>query len=325
MFVDELTIFAKAGDGGDGVVRWRHEKFRPKAGPSGGDGGQGGDVYLQAVKDLNHLSKYTGNKEFFAEDGTHGQKNSLAGKNGTDLYIAVPVGSTVTDVKRGRVFELAQVGETQRILKGGRGGYGNEHFKSSTNVTPQESTSGARGEEGDFKIEVSLVVDVGFVGLPNAGKSTLLNRLTNAHSKVGAYPFTTIEPHLGDCYGVTLADIPGLIAGAAAGKGLGHTFLRHVSRTKMLIHTVSLATEDPVADYYTIREELSQYSKTLLNKEEWIVLTKKDLVNKEKIADIEQALAKTENRVFVVGDGDDNSYKKLQDFLVSHVRDTYNN
>ncbi len=320
MFIDELTIYAKAGDGGDGVVRWRHEKFKPMAGPSGGDGGSGGDVYVRAVKDLNRLAKYTGNKIFEADNGDSGLGQSKAGKNGDDLFIDIPVGSKVTDVIRNRTFELSAEGQTERILKGGNGGLGNEYFKSSVNRAPSESTKGRKGEAGDFAIEVSLVVDVGLIGQPNAGKSTLLNNLTNAHSKIGAYPFTTLEPHLGDFYGFVIADIPGLISGAAAGKGLGHKFLRHVSRTKMLLHLVSLEHEDPISEYYTIREELSEYDKELNEKEEWIILTKSDLVNKDKIDRIYSELAKIEKRVLVVGQDDSDSYKKLRDELVSHLR-----
>lgn len=324
MFVDELTIYAKAGDGGNGVVRWRHDKFKPMAGPSGGDGGRGGDVYVRAIKDLNYLSKYTGNNSFFAENGVAGLKNSLAGKNGDTLYIDVPVGSRITDTDRGRSFELTEVGETQKILKGGGGGFGNEHFKSSTNQSPEQSTPGYPGEAGNFLIEVALIVDVGLVGLPNAGKSTLLNALTNAKSRIGAYPFTTLEPHLGDLYGIILADIPGLIEGASAGKGLGHKFLRHVSRTKMLLHLVSLDSENPISDYYTIREELSQYDKSLSEKVEWIILTKNDLVNKDKVDECIATLEKTKNRVFVVSHDNLESFKKLSDTLVSYVRESYN-
>lgn len=320
MFVDELTIYAKAGNGGDGVVRWRQEKYKPMAGPSGGNGGNGADVFVRAIKDLNQLAKYTGNKNFIAEEGTAGMRDSLTGKNGTPLYIDVPVGSRVTDIERKRVFELTQEGQTERILKGGGGGLGNEHFKSSTNQSPTQSTKGHKGEEGNFLIEVSLMVDIGLVGLPNAGKSTLLNALTNAQSRIGAYPFTTLEPHLGDMYGFIIADIPGLIEGASEGKGLGHKFLRHVSRTKMILHLVSLESESPVEDYYTIRKELSQYDKSLAEKEEWIILTKKDLVTQDKIDTVTASLAKTENRVLVIGQGDDESYKNLRDSLVSHLR-----
>jgi len=319
MFVDELTIQAKAGNGGDGVVRWRHEKFRPMAGPAGGDGGKGGDVYVRAVKDLNRLSKYTGNNSFAAEKGTDGTGESQAGKNGNDIYIDIPVGSRVTDVARRRSFELTEIGQTERILKGGGGGLGNEYFKSSTNQAPTESTKGKPGEDGEFLIEVSLMVDVGLIGLPNAGKSTLLNNLTNAQSRIGAYPFTTLEPHLGDMFGFIIADIPGLIEGASDGKGLGHKFLKHVSRTKMLLHLVSLENEDPVSTYYTIRDELSRYDKSFSDKEEWIILSKKDLVEQEHIDSIVKELAKTENRVLVISNEDLDSFKNLRDELTQYL------
>ena len=320
MFVDEITIYAKAGNGGNGVVRWRQEKYRPKAGPSGGDGGRGGDILVRAVSEINQLAKYTGNKSFFAEDGGAGMKDSLTGKNGETYFVDIPVGSKITDIDRNRVYELTKVGQTERILKGGGGGFGNEHFKSSTNVSPVESTNGHNGEAGNFLVEVALMVDIGLIGLPNAGKSTLVNTLTNAQSRIGAYPFTTLEPNLGALYEFIIADIPGLIEGAAEGKGLGHKFLRHVSRTKMLLHVVALDTADPVGDYYTIRNELSQYDATLIDKEEWILLTKNDLVNKEISEQVSKAIAKTENRVFVLGQDDPSLYKKLKDTLVSHLR-----
>jgi GTPase len=322
MFVDSLTLYIKAGDGGDGVTRWRHEKFRPMAGPSGGNGGRGGDVFLRAVRDVNLLAKYTGDKSFAADAGTPGMGGSKFGKNGDDLIVDVPVGSIVTDVDRERVYELLTEGEQVKILKGGSGGIGNEQFKTATNRSPEESTVGRRGEEGTFNIELSLVVDVGLVGQPNAGKSTLLNLLTNAHAKVGAYPFTTLEPHLGDLYGYVLADIPGLISGAAAGKGLGHTFLRHVSRTKMILHLVSLETEDALDRYYTIREELSAYSKDLADKHEWIIFTKSDIANKEYIDTLIKHFDKNEKRVFVISAETGEGVKEMTDSLVRHLRET---
>ncbi|MCB9811700.1 GTPase ObgE [Candidatus Nomurabacteria bacterium] len=321
MFVDEIRIKAKAGDGGIGVVRWRHEKFKPKAGPAGGNGGNGGSVYLRAVKDLGLLSKYTGAKEFRAESGEAGRALSQYGKNGEDLYIDIPVGSKVTDEERGFSYELTTEGETARILKGGRGGLGNEYFKSSTNRSPEESTEGTLGEEGSFFIELSLVVDVGLVGKPNAGKSTLLNTLTNARSTIGSYPFTTLEPHLGALYEFTIADIPGLIEGAAEGKGLGHKFLRHISRTKMLLHLVSLEEDDPKNVYYTISKELSNYSKSISDKEEWIILTKKDLVSKDIIEATCKSIDKINKRVFVVSAESGEGIKELQDSLVLHLRE----
>lgn len=324
MFVDELQITAKAGDGGHGVVRWRQEKYKPKGGPAGGNGGNGGDVYVRAVKDMNRLSKYTGNNHFEAEVGTNGTNQSQHGRNGDDYYIELPAGSKVTDLGRGRVFEILQEGEVVKILKGGGGGLGNEYFKSSTNVAPEESTPGRPGESGDFLVEVSLAVDVGLVGFPNAGKSTLLNLLTNAKSAIGAYPFTTVEPHLGSFYGRTIADIPGLIEGAAGGKGLGHKFLRHVSRTKMVLHLISLEQESPINAYYAIRKELESFSESLCEKEEWIILTKNDLVEEGYSNKVMKDLEKIGKRVFVIEENNAGSIKKLSDDLAQHLEQTYN-
>ncbi len=320
MFVDQILITAQAGNGGDGVERWRHEKFVPNAGPAGGDGGNGGDIYIEAVRDLGLLAKYTGSPEFEAGQGEAGHNDSKHGKNGTDLTIKVPVGSVVTDTDRGRVYEFFTEGMKERVLKGGQGGFGNEHFKSSTNRTPKETTKGKQGEMSTLKIELTLVVDVGLIGMPNAGKSTLLNTFTNAKSAVGAYPFTTLQPHLGDLFGFVIADIPGLIEGAALGKGLGHTFLRHVTRTKMLLHLVSLEHEDPLNAYHTILKELSSYHSSLTEKEEWIIFTKKDLANKEQLDTIQSFIDNTKKRVFITSSETGEGMKELQDSLVQHLR-----
>jgi len=320
MFVDELEIYAKAGDGGTGVVRWTQAKFRPMGGPSGGNGGNGGDVFVRAVRDLNILSKYTGNKKFIAKDGDAGGNDSMWGKGSNDLYIDVPIGTIITDKSRERVYELFEEGAVECILKGGRGGLGNEHFKSSTNRSPEESTPGTPGENGDFSIELSLVADVGLIGLPNAGKSTLLNAFTNATSQIGAYAFTTLQPHLGNLFGYVLADIPGLIEGAHEGKGLGHKFLRHVTRTKMLLHLVSLEHEDPIFEYNKVRNELTKFDKTLQDKEEWIIITKKDLVEQAVIDDVLKSIDTNEKRVFVISENDPESIKVLRDALVQHLK-----
>lgn len=320
MFVDEITIEAKAGDGGNGVVRWRHEKFRPMAGPSGGNGGRGGNIILKAVADVNRLAKYTGSKAFTALSGDSGSSGSKHGKNGPDLVIEIPVGSIVTDKERDRVFTFDQVNQEEIVLKGGGGGLGNEYFKSSTNRSPEDVTEGRPGERATLEIVLSLVVDVGLIGMPNAGKSTLLNNLTNAHSRIGDFPFTTLEPHLGALEEFIIADIPGLIAGASSGKGLGHKFLRHVERTKMLLHLVSLTEEDVLAQYEVVRRELELHKNSLGAKEEWIILTKKDLVDKAVIDRVQHDIDKNKNRVFVISAETGDGVKELRDELVKYLR-----
>lgn len=320
MFVDELKIYAKAGDGGNGVVRWLHEKGKEWSGPSGGDGGRGGDIYLEAVKDLGILARYVNSKEFYAEKGGDGMNKSQHGKNGEDLTILVPVGSVVTNLTTGSKIEFLEEGKKEMILRGGRGGFGNEHFKGPVNVTPKESTPGKAGEEGDFFIEVLLAVDGGFIGLPNAGKSSLLNSLTRAKAKVGSYAFTTLEPNLGDFYGYILADIPGLIEGASEGKGLGHKFLRHIKRTKMVIHLISLENQDIEAAYNIVRGELEKFDPTLSKKPEMIVLSKSDMVSEKDVASAISKMKKIGKEVIAVSIYDDASIKNLSDTISQSLK-----
>lgn len=320
MFIDELIIKAVAGNGGDGVVRWRREKFIDKGGPSGGDGGRGGSVFVRAVRDLSLLSKYTGTKEFKAGSGTSGEKKSQHGKDGEDMIIDVPVGATIHEHERNRTYTLTTEGQMEKILRGGRGGLGNEYFKSSINRTPEQSTKGKVGERGTFTIELSLIVDVGLVGMPNAGKSTLLNTLTNATARVGAYPFTTLEPHLGELFGFVIADIPGLIEGAHEGKGLGYKFLKHITRTKMILHCVSLEHTEPALAYKTIHEELAKYEEALAQKSEWIILTKTDCVTEDQVIQSKKLMEKEFGRpVYAVSAETNEGIKELRDALTQHL------
>jgi GTP-binding protein len=319
-FVDELNIFIKAGDGGDGVVRWRHEKGREFGGPSGGNGGTGGDVYVVGVRDINILAKYKHKKEFVAENGEDGRNDSEHGADGESLYLSLPIGSIITNHDTGERFSLESEGEKILVLKGGNGGRGNETFKSSTNQNPQQCTLGQKGQQAQFSIELELIVDVGLIGLPNAGKSSLLNTITGAKAKTADYPFTTLEPNLGMLYGFILADIPGLIEGASEGKGLGHKFLRHVKRTKKLLHLISLDREDVLGTYETVRKELEDYDETLANKEEIIVLTKTDLVDSGTLKKNIKQMS-THGEVYTISIYDDESLKTLTDGLIKILRE----
>ncbi len=323
-FVDELTITAKAGDGGKGVVRWLHLKSLEFGGPSGGNGGDGGDVYLRAVRDINLLSRYRSANEFNAGDGAPGEGRGKDGKSGSDLHIDVPRGSIVTNESTGETYELLREGETVLVLKGGRGGAGNKVFKSSVNRSPEQAYPGAEGEAARFRIELRLIADAGLVGLPNAGKTTLLNALTGASAKVGSYAFTTLEPNLGMLYEFVLADIPGLIEGASQGKGLGSKFLRHVSRTGILMHCVSLESDDIAADYRTVRGELAEWGGGLESKPEIVILTKSDSRDSQKIEELRRdfiaAARVPEKKVFTVSVLDDASLSALSKTLVEILR-----
>lgn len=320
-FLDEITILASAGKGGNGVVSWRREKFIAKGGPNGGDGGRGGDVYVRAIRSLRVLDQYRSKKEYFAENGVPGGGRSFKGANGEDLYIEFPIGSKITNLNTGAIYELTKEGQEILILRGGAGGYGNEHFKSSTNQAPKEATPGKEGESAELRIEVSLIADVGLVGFPNAGKSSLLNALTNATAKVGEYPFTTIDPNLGDLFGFIIADIPGLIEGASAGKGLGFTFLRHITKTKIILHLISLEQENPMEAYKTIRSELTEFGQGLPEKEELILLTKTDVTNAEQVQKLKKEFENMGKKVFAVTLFDDENVKVFRDELIHFLKE----
>ncbi|MEZ4103466.1 MAG: GTPase ObgE [Candidatus Paceibacterota bacterium] len=324
--IDELKIYAKAGNGGDGVVRWLREKSKPWSGPAGGNGGKGGDVYFKAVRDSSILADYMHEPKFRAENGGAGAKNSREGSNGEDLYVKVPLGSLITNLDTGEQYDMDSEDKEVLVLKGGRGGLGNEHFKSSTNTTPYESTPGKEGEDGNYFIELRLFADLGLVGYPNAGKSTFLNSVTNAHSKIGAYPFTTLDPHLGVLQEFVVADIPGIIEGASEGKGLGVKFLKHMKRTKVILHLVSFEGHGPedeesmMQTYKNIRHELESYDEDLAQKDEIILLTKSDTVD-EKFAKAElKKFEKLGKPVFMMSAFDDESVKNVADEVVKILR-----
>lgn len=319
--VDELIIHAQAGKGGDGVVRWLHEKGKEYSGPAGGNGGNGGNVYVRGVRDVSLLSRYRGEKKFAAGNGADGANRSMHGKGGEDLVVDVPVGSLIRNKETGEVHEVLEEGQQILILKGGRGGAGNEVFKSSVNRQPTESTPGGEGEQAELHIELQLIAQAGLIGLPNAGKTSLLNALTSAGAKVGSYAFTTLEPNLGVLYGFVLADIPGLIEGASEGRGLGSKFLRHIARTELLIHCVSLESENPEDDYKVVRQEISKFSKAdLANKREVIVLTKSDTRDAAFIEGVSASMRATGSPVYTVSVIDDAAVKALSDQLVALLR-----
>ncbi len=316
-FIDEYTCTAYAGKGGDGVVRWTREKFRPNGGPCGGNGGKGGNVYFEGVRDINALMHLTHTETFRAEDGQAGSKDSKTGRGGEDVTIRVPTGSLITN-KKGISFEILRDGERVCALEGGEGGFGNEHFKSSTNRAPEQCTLGKEGEFDTFHIELQIIADVGLVGLPNAGKTSILNALTNADAKVASYPFTTLDPNLGVYFGYIIADIPGLIEGASFGKGLGHKFLRHIARTKIVLHCISLERDTLAIDYSIIRRELDAYGK-IADKKELILFTKKDTLSEEEAEEriVEfSKIVKNTNVLGTVSILDESSVKKTGDALV---------
>lgn len=281
-FVDEAKFWVKAGDGGNGCVSFRREKFVPRGGPNGGDGGNGGDVILVATKSIQSLIDFKYRSHFKAERGVHGQGRDMHGRNGNHCYMEVPVGSILKDSETGRVIaDLSTEGESVVIAKGGHGGMGNPHFASGSNRTPRVATKGKPGEEKWLRIELKLMADVGLVGLPNAGKSTLLSKLSAANPKIANYPFTTLEPQLGVLHfpireSCIIADIPGLVEGAHEGVGLGHKFLRHVERTRILLHVIDGAAQDAIKDYFTIENELRSYKEELVDRAQLLVVNKGD-------------------------------------------------
>lgn len=302
MFIDEAQIQIKAGDGGHGCISFRREKFIPKGGPDGGNGGRGGSVYFQAVENLDTLLDFAGKHHWRARNGQPGSGNNKHGANGQDLTIKVPPGTLIYDTDLNLLLkDLNEVGLKVCICRGGKGGRGNKAFATPTNQTPRNAEPGKKGQERNIRLELKLIADVGLVGMPNAGKSTLISRCSAARPKIADYPFTTVEPVLGivelsDFRRFVMADIPGLIEGAHSGAGLGYEFLKHIERTKILAHIIDITPtdgSDPVENYYGIRHELAQYSKALAGKQEVIIANKTDLDPDGKIVkDLKEKLKK---------------------------------
>lgn len=304
MFIDYAKIIIKSGDGGNGATSFRHEKYVAAGGPDGGDGGKGGDVYFVVDPDSNTLIDFRFNKKYKAQNGENGRGSNCYGKNGEDCYIKVPIGTVVKDFKTGKVIvDLSEKGQKELVLKGGRGGKGNTHFATSTRQVPNFSIDGEKGKEKEIILELKSLADVGLVGFPNVGKSTILSKVTAAQPKIADYHFTTIDPNLGVVkteYGdsFVIADIPGIIEGASEGIGLGTQFLRHVERTRLLLHVLDVAgTEgrNPVEDFYKINEELKKYSEKLATRKQIIVANKIDSVQEEQNLKEIEKLAKKEN------------------------------
>lgn len=315
MLIDEVHITIKGGDGGNGIVHFYNDAFRPKGGPDGGSGGNGGSVYFEGVSDISKLNQFRKSKVYSAQNGESGSRNNRTGKNGEDLVFYVPIG-TVANYDNGTSVEITYIGQKVLMAKGGSGGRGNYMFRSATNQTPQERELGFKCQPKKIFLQLKLIAQVGLIGLPNAGKTSLLNELTKADAKVANYAFTTLEPNLGVTKGgLIIADIPGLIEGAAVGRGLGIKFLKHIERTNILIHCVSSESQDPQKDYQTVRNELSSYSSVLTKKPEIIVLTKYDILDQKEVSKIQKKIKAT----LCTSIADPDSVKKLNDLITKKL------
>lgn len=325
-FIDYVKIFCASGNGGAGSMHLRREKYIPKGGPDGGDGGRGGHVILRANPQFWTLIHLKYRKHVHAEHGGAGGGQLCKGKNGTDIYLDVPLGTVAKDAETGEtLFELVEPGEEKILVKGGRGGLGNNNFKSATNQTPRYAQPGEPGEEGWFILELKVLADVGLVGFPNAGKSTLLSAVTAAKPKIADYAFTTLEPNLGivryyDDQSFVMADIPGIIEGAHEGRGIGLRFLRHIERNSILLFMISAESEDIVAEYEILLNELKEYNPELLVKSRVLAISKSDLIGKKEKTEIESRLPGGVPCIFIssiTGEG----LQELKDILWKELND----
>ena len=329
MFIDRVKIKVMAGNGGNGVTAFRREKFVPRGGPSGGDGGKGGDVWLESDESLNTLLHLRYNPEHHAERGRHGEGSNRHGRDGADVIVKVPVGTQVFDADSGELLhDFTDVSQRFLAAKGGKGGWGNAHFATPTRQAPRFHYSGRPGEEREVQLELKLIADVGLIGFPNAGKSTLISVISAAKPKIADYPFTTLEPNLGvvdlgDFRTFVVADIPGLIEGASDGAGLGDRFLRHVERTKMLLHLVdvsSLSGRDPVEDYEIINRELAKYNKELAERQQVIVAAKIDALDEpDRLESLRQKAADDRRDFLAISSVTGRGVKELVGLIASRL------
>ena len=324
-FLDQVKIYIKAGNGGSGSPSFRREKFIEFGGPDGGDGGKGGSVILKSERNLNTLIDYRYQQHFKAEIGGGGKGKNQTGKSGDNLFLKVPVGTQVLEEdNKTLIYDFKKENEEFVVANGGKGGFGNTRFKSSTNRAPKKFTKGAKGEEFWIWLQLKTIADIGIIGLPNAGKSSLLAAITSATPKIANYKFTTLNPNLGvviyDDKEITLADIPGLVEGAHAGIGLGIKFLKHIERCKTLLHMIDITTEDLENSYNQVRKELGNYNKDLLKKNELIVLNKTDLLDKEEINKKNENFSKNKkSEVFTLSILDKQSISNIKSKLIKYV------
>ena len=324
MFTDYTKIIIKSGDGGNGATSFRREKYVAAGGPDGGDGGKGGDVYFKVDKDKNTLIDFRYNKKYKAQNGENGSGSRCNGKYGDDIYIGVPLGTVVKDVETGKIIaDLSTPDQVELVLKGGRGGKGNVHFATATRQAPRFSQDGEKGEEKEIILELKLLADVGLLGFPNVGKSTFLSTVTDAKPKIANYQFTTLEPNLGVVRGkdsnFVIADIPGIIEGASEGVGLGLQFLRHVERTRLLLHIIDVSGvdgRDPIEDFKIINKELREYSEKLASRKQIIVASKADIIQDETNFNELKKLAKKENmEIFKISSATGEGIEELLDYV----------
>jgi len=331
MFIDRAKIHVQGGNGGNGVTAFRREKFVPRGGPSGGDGGRGGDVILLADDSLNTLLHLRYNPHHTAQRGLHGEGSNRSGRDGEDHVIRVPVGTQIFDAATGDLLhDLNHDGDRWLAARGGRGGFGNAHFTTSTNRAPRYHQTGSPGEELDLQLELKLLADVGLVGFPNAGKSTFISTVSAARPKIADYPFTTLEPHLGvvdlgDFRTFVIADIPGLIEGAHTGAGLGDRFLRHIERTKLLLHLVdvsSVSGRDAVSDYETVNRELASYNEELAARPQFVVATKMDALDEpERLESLKQKAIADQKPFFAISSATGNGVRELVNAMAAKLEE----